>query len=325
MKKVAVIGLGNISTRHRKNVKQLFSGAEVIAVSSSGNLPEQPISDVDKVFLDIEDAIAEKPDMAIVASPATMHTAHAVALIEAGIPVLVEKPLAASVADTQSIMEAARLHSVAVGVGYCLRYMPVIKELKDIIHTGRMGKIYNIYCETGQYLPDWRPSKDYRDSVSVSKILGGGALLELSHEIDYLHYLFGDLQPVAAVLRSSEELGLEVEDLADVLALTTENSVVTIHLDFLQKTPNRKIRIIAENGNMDCDLIKNCLKIIRNGEEHVVFEDNDFDRNRMYLDMLVDFNYLVAGDEHTTISLAEAQKTVAFVTSVKNMAGGKYV
>lgn len=324
MKKIAVIGMGNISTRHRKNVKQLFPDAEIIAVSSSGNFPKLPISDADKVLLNIEDAIAAKPDMAIVASPATMHATHAIKLIKSGVPVLVEKPLTASVADAHSILEAARQHSVAVSVGYCLRYMPVIKELKNIIHTGSMGKIYNVFCETGQYLPDWRPSKNYRDSVSVSKSLGGGALLELSHEIDYLHYLFGDLQPVAAVLRSSEELGLEVEDLVDVLALTTENSVVSIHLDFLQKMPRRKIRIVAEKGNMDCDLIINSLKITKHGEEYVVFEDNDFDRNQMYLDMLGDFNRMVAGEEHTTISLAEAQKTVVFVTNVKNMVGSKY-
>src|SRR5699024_8419493 len=182
-------------------------------------------------------------------------------------------------------------------VGYCLRYMPVIQALKDIIHTGSMGKIYNVYCETGQYLPDWRPTKNYRYSVSANKSLGGGALLELSHEIDYLHYLLGDLKPISAILRSSEELKLEVEDLADVLALTSENSVVNIHLDFLQKTPRRIIRIITENGSMDCDLISNSLKINRCGEEYVVYEDNSYDRNQMYLDMLINFKRLVDGEE----------------------------
>lgn len=325
MKKVAVIGLGNISTRHRKNVKQLYPNAKVIAVSSSGKLPQQLISDADKVCLDIEDAIAAKPDMAIVASPATMHSKHATTLIKAGIPILIEKPLTASVTDAQNIIETAKQHNVAVSVGYCLRYMPVIQALKDIIHTGSMGKIYNVYCETGQYLPDWRPTKNYRYSVSASKSLGGGALLELSHEVDYLHYIFGDLKPVAAILRSSEELELEVEDLADVLALTSDNSVVNIHLDFLQKTPRRIIRIITENGSIDCDLIDNSLKITKRDKDYVVYEDKNFDRNQMYLDMLMDFNHLVAGKDHATISLVEAAKTVAFVTRVKNMVGGKYV
>lgn len=324
MKKVAVIGLGNISTRHRKNVKQLYPNAEVIAVSSSGKLSQQPISDADKVFLDIEDAIAAKPDMAIVASPATMHAKHAINFIKAGIPVLIEKPLTASVTEAQNIIETAKQYSVAVSVGYCLRYMPVIQALKDIIHTGSMGKIYNVYCETGQYLPDWRPTKNHRYSVSASKFLGGGALLELSHEIDYLHYIFGDLKPVAAILRSSEELELEVEDLVDILALTSDNSVVNIHLDFLQKTPRRIIRIITENGSIDCDLIDNSLKMNKRGEEYIVYKDDDFNRNQMYLDMLINFNRLIDGEEHSTISLAEAQKIVIFVEKVKNMTGNQY-
>src|SRR5699024_6564782 len=117
---------------------------------------------------------------------------------------------------------------------------------------------------------------------------------------------------------------LEVEDLADVLALTSENSVVNIHLDFLQKTPRRIIRIITENGSMDCDLISNSLKINRCGEEYVVYEDNSYDRNQMYLDMLINFKRLVDGEEHSTISLAEAQKIVIFVAKVKNMTGNQY-
>lgn len=325
MKKVAVIGLGNISNRHRRNVKQLFPGVEVVAMSSSGRYPNTQVSDADKVFLTIEEIISEKPDMAIVASPATLHATHAVKLIQSDIPVLIEKPLTARDADAQMILEAAQQNSVAASVGYCLRYMPVIKELKSIVQSGNMGKIYNIYCETGQYLPDWRASKDYRDSVSVKKSLGGGALLELSHEIDYLQHLFGDLQPISAILRCSVELNLEVEDLVDVLAITEQNSVVMLHLDFLQKAPHRKIRVIAESGSIECDLIKNSLKITKRDKDYVVYEDKNFDRNQMYLDMLMDFNHLVTGMDHATISLVEAAKTVAFVTRVKNMVGGKYV
>ena len=98
-------------------------------------------------------------------------------------------------------------------------------------------KLDNIYLIGGQ--------KDFRSSVSANQFLGGGALNELSHEIDYAFWLFGDLQLKFSNLRQSEILKLDVEDCVDIVASTVDGKIINIHLDFLQKVPSRFIRVIG--------------------------------------------------------------------------------
>ena len=123
MKCVAVIGLGNIANRHRKNLKQLFPNSKLVAMSASGRIPQEAVSDCDVVVDEVNELIAHEVELAIVASPAPFHAKHALPLIEANIPVLIEKPLSVSVADSELVQHAADKHGTPVVMGYCLRYL----------------------------------------------------------------------------------------------------------------------------------------------------------------------------------------------------------
>lgn len=313
----AVIGLGNISTRHRANLKKLYPKAKVYAVSASGRIPTEAIENTDKVLSSIDEIININPKFVIVASPATFHAEHAIPLIQAGIPVLIEKPVSASITDSKKILEQAKLHKTPVSVGYCLRYLSSSQEIKRLLDIKKVGVIYNIFVEIGQYLPDWRPSKNFRTSVSASSKLGGGGLLELSHEFDYIQWLFGELDLLGAILRSSKELNLEVEDLADILAKTSKGSVVSIHLDFLQKQAYRKCRILGSEGVLEWDLIKNQITLINKEQNELIFDGSKADKNQIYLDMLVDFNNLIHAKPNQCITLNEAHRTVKLINKIK--------
>ena len=131
MKTIAVIGLGNIARRHRKNLKSRFPEAVIIAMSASGRLPTQEVDGADSVLANIDELKKAKPEMVIVASPATFHRQHAVALIEAGIPVMIEKPVTASLADANIVAQTARDNDTPTAVGYCLRYLPSAQKMKQ--------------------------------------------------------------------------------------------------------------------------------------------------------------------------------------------------
>ena len=317
MQKIAVIGLGNITTRHRKNLKTIYPGAVIYAMSASGRVPMDPISNADVIVNSISEIISHKPDMAIVASPATFHAIHAVPLIEAGIPVLIEKPLGVEESDTVSIIKAADKYQTPVAVGYCLRYLSSSNYVRKLLEEKLVGKLYNAFIDTGQYLPDWRPDKDYHDSVSASRHLGGGALLELSHEIDYVQWLLGPLKSKYAILRSSEELLLDVEDSVDILATNSEGVVVSIHLDFLQRQAHRKFRFIGSKGNIEWDLLRNEVVLITEKKKEVLFSEPEWDKNKMYLNMIVDFENLILKKPNKCITLAEAKNTVSLITQIK--------
>lgn len=133
MERIAVVGLGNISVRHRRNLKHLYPSASIYAMSASGQAAAADISDCDVLVSSVEELIQHRIDFAIIASPATLHAAHAIPLIKAGIPVLIEKPLAASLADCEAIQAASHEHNTPVAVGYCLRYLPSAMLMKDLL------------------------------------------------------------------------------------------------------------------------------------------------------------------------------------------------
>lgn len=323
MKKVAVIGLGNISERHRKNIKYLYPDSKVYAVSSSGRKPNEVISDSDEVVNSVQKLLDFNIDYAIVASPATFHCEHAIALIQANIPVLIEKPIAASSKNLEKLKGAILEFNGVVAVAYCLRYLPSSLLMKDLVETNAVGDIYNVFVDTGEYLPNWRPKINYKDSVSANKELGGGVLLELSHDIDYLKWLLGPLNVEFSNLRKSKELSLEVEDMADVILSTSLGGICNLHLDFLQKNAQRSCCILGSKGRLDWDLISNSIRFSNLAGEKVLYSAPEFDKNSMYLDMILDFENMIESKQNKCISFEDASETLKLVDTIKLIATGK--
>lgn len=318
MKTVAVIGLGSIATRHRKNIKHLFPESRLLAMSASGRVPQEAISDCDQVVSSIQEFIQQGAGLALVASPAPFHAQHAIPLLEAGIPTLIEKPVTSGVDDAKTLIDVAESTQTPVAVGYCLRYLPSSRVVKELLDAQSIGALLNAQVEIGQYLPDWRPTKDYRETVSAIARLGGGALLELSHELDYIQWLLGDLDVQFSHLRSSAELGLEVEDLVDMIATSDSGAVVSIHLDFLQRHAFRRCRFVGSKGTLEWDLVKNEVKQTLLAEESVIYSDPNWDKNQMYLNMVTDFVAQIEGKENACIDLYQAAKTIELIDAMKS-------
>lgn len=288
MKRAVVVGLGSIAKRHRANLKELYPNIQIISLSSSGRIPDEPVCNSDYLLSDIKD-LDFKLDLSIIASPSPFHVEHALPFIHKGIPTLIEKPVTASLEDAKRLIEAEKQSNTHVSVGYCLRFLPSLQKLEKLVRADKAGEIYNVFIEVGQYLPDWRSDKSYIDSVSANKNLGGGALLELSHELDYAQWLFGPLALEYGKLRSSQELKLEVEDSVDIVATNSSGAIINIHLDFLQRPARRTCRIIGSKGSIECDLIKNeiCFNGI-NGRE-TLYSQPQWNKNNMYKNMIESF------------------------------------
>ena len=120
----------------------------------------------------------------------------------------------------------------------------------------KIGQILHISVESGSYLPDWRPKQDYLKSVSARKELGGGVLLELSHELDYIRWLFGPIGSLTAVLHNSDTLGIEVEDGADIILKNTKGLPISVHLDFNSRSSRRRCIARCSEGDITWDAIQ---------------------------------------------------------------------
>jgi predicted dehydrogenase len=180
--------------------------------------------------------------------------------------------------------------------------------------------VVTVLAEVGQYLPDWRPGTDYRKGVSARKDLGGGVLLELSHEFDYLRWFFGDFEVAYCHAGSTGVLDIDVEDRADVIMAGGNDIVANLHLDFLQRKPTRTCKVIGSDGTLVWDAIGNSVALYGHGKSELLFEDKAGDRNQMYLDLLARFWRVSRGDAAPLIGLEHARQTLRLVDQAKSIA-----
>src|SRR5690606_21417659 len=115
------------------------------------------------------------------------------------------------------------------------------------------GKPLWANIEVGQYLPDWRPWQNYRESYTARKELGGGIILDASHEIDYARWLFGEVDTLLCMADKVSDLELNVEDCATVLMRMKSGMQVDVHLDCIQRHYTRHCKIVGANGTMHWD------------------------------------------------------------------------
>lgn len=258
---ILCISLGSIGKRHLRNTRALLPDAN-IAVYRQHTRTDGSVSKGANVMLStMEEALAFAPDAVMISSPASEHVANATAFAQRNIPMFIEKPLAVYAKDTAPLVQACKTSSGFVMVGYVLRFLPALHAIKHCIAEGTLGQVHTAHIQVGQYLPDWRPDSDYRSGVSAQAKLGGGALLELSHEIDYTTWLFGFPESLQCSRAKLSSLEIDVEDSAHML-LEYKDKRVVVQLDFLQRVANMAVQIVGSKATLNADLIKEEIHII---------------------------------------------------------------
>lgn len=251
--RILIVGLGSIGKRHLRLARALLPNADirVLRHQAGSAVPDS----ANGSFSSIDEAIAFAPQTAVIASPAPFHIATAQALAEAGVHLLIEKPLSASLNGVMQLLETCQKQGTVLLTGYNLRFLPSLQRFRDLLGDGVIGKVLSVRCEIGQYLPSWRPDADYRQGVSARRELGGGALLELSHELDYLRWIFGEVDWVKATLSRQSSLALDVEDTAHLTlgfapADDGHQLIGTVNMDFVRHDTTRLCTTIGENGSL---------------------------------------------------------------------------
>ncbi|WP_432240585.1 Gfo/Idh/MocA family protein [Herbaspirillum robiniae] len=286
-----IVSLGSIGRRHLRNLRTLRPTAEIAVLrlhSSTEDIPEG----ADYQFTELSAAVAFAPCAAIVAGPATTHVVVCTALVTAGIPVLTEKPLSNQLENALEFATLARQRQVGVTIGYNLRFLPSLQESRRLVLGGAIGTVRMVRAEVGQYLPDWRPDQDYKSTVSAQTKLGGGVLLELSHEIDYLCWILGIPDRVIARGGNMNVLDIAAEEAVELcLEYAVPPKLVNVHLDFLQRAPTRVCKFIGDDGTLIWNGIEDRVDMYRADTREWTQIDvpKMTDRNQMYLDEVRNF------------------------------------
>lgn len=257
LERLLIVGLGSIGRRHLRLVRQLVPGVEVAvfrhrAPQDTGQSGD-PI--VEHTVTSVEEALAFRPDAAVIANPSTLHLGVSTALARAGVHLLVEKPIADTTDGVSQLIEICHAGAVTLMTGYNLRFLPSLQRFQAMLAADRVGRVLSVRAEVGQFLPAWRPDTDYRRGVSANASLGGGVLLELSHEIEYLRWLFGDVAWVSAIERRQSDLEIDVEDTALLLLgfagdAAARPVIASLNMDCVRHDRTRTCTAIGETGSL---------------------------------------------------------------------------
>ncbi len=257
--KLVIVGLGSIGKRHKKNLELL--GHEVVPSF-------------------------EKADGVLICNPTSKHLETALQLIKFDLPIFIEKPLSHNLDGVDKLKGK-------ILVGYCLRFDESLKKFKKTIPQKGIKSI-KIVCQS--WLPDWHPRTDYRQSYSAKKELGGGVLLDLSHEIDYALWFFGPVKKVSAKLQMAPELNIETEAMADLNLEFLSGVKAEIHLSYASRQPARFCEIKTSDQVLRWD-----------------FQPN----NEMYLEEMKHFINVVNKKETPLVTVADGINVLKVIETAR--------
>jgi predicted dehydrogenase len=205
-------------------------------------------------------------------------------------------------------------------VAYNMRFHPVTKRVKEILKKNTLGKVYSARFFVGQYLPDWRPDIDYRKSYSSKKELGGGVVLDLSHEIDLARFFFGNVESnFHGISQKVSNLEINTEDLAEVHYISESNTLVSIHMDYLVQGYSRHFEIIGEKASVFGDFYNNTVMVV--GKNNTIIEKvsyENFSRNSMYVELMESYIRSYGKNRKSPIDIYDGLEILKIALMIKN-------
>jgi predicted dehydrogenase len=305
---ILVVGAGSIGRRHVANLQKL--GILHISVCDPDSKRLAEIADELAInrFNDFERAVETvKPNMVFICTPPVYHVSQALSAVRSGSHVFLEKPLSNSLDGVDLLISESERHGSIVQVGYNWRFHPAMKKLKDVVRSGLIGRPLWAHAEVAQFLPDWRPWQDYRQSYTARKELGGGIILDGSHEIDYVTWILGKPEEVMCMAGKVSDLEVDVEDCATVLLRFAGGMQADIHLDFVQRGYSRKFKLAGELGTLQWDFTSHILRTYLADSSSVEELQLTSEINQMYVDEVAHFLHCVAHKKTPCVDLMQSR------------------
>ena len=296
--KALVIGYGSIGRRHAEILQDMDVISQVTVLSTQNDIPFEKISTLD-------DIISLNPHYVVIASKTSMHYDQLCFLEEnmKGKTIFIEKPLFDSYKDLS-------VHNNKIFVGYNLRFHAVMQLVKEKV-TAR--KLWHIHVFCGSYLPEWRPGRDYRETYSAKKNSGGGVLLDLSHELDYVQSLVGSIKPKYVYSHKVSDLEIETDDILVFDGESATGASIHLCLNYFTREPKRQIVIDGEGISIQADLIAKTATVQQDGER-LEYDWQDFDRNATYK---AEHEAILSGNANDACTYAEGLETMHLIDTIR--------
>ena len=322
IKSLLIVGYGSIGKRHARIARDLFPHAKIIILRHKVS-KKIKYQYVDHCVTNLIDAIKFKPQIAVIANPASHHIDIAYPLAKLGIHLLIEKPISNSSKNILKLIKMCNSKKIILMVGYNLRFMESLKKFREILKKGAIGKVLSIRSEVGSFLPSWRSSSDYTKSVSAIKKLGGGVLLELSHDIDYLIWLFGNIKWVNSTIHRQGNLKIDTEDTAHItlcLSGTNKNSdiIANLNMDFYRHDATRSCKVIGKLGTLHWNAIDGTIKLFKKGaKQWKTIYKNEVNRDATYISEWKHFINCIKNNKKPIVGGKDGLEVIKIIEAIK--------
>ena len=302
---IGVVGLGSIGRRHARLLAEL-GPADVpvfdLSPNAAADLPGATMA------AGIDELLA-CCDGVVIATPDALHAPLTIAACEAGVPILVEKPVSDTIAGATSMAAAAARTGVPVLVGHVLRHLPVLGRAHELLSGGAIGTPVSFHATLGAYetleVAHMRFSADDRYRLPF----------DYAHEWDYLHWLLGPITRVVAIGHTAGDLPQhQVPNVLDVLVELAPGVTGTVHLDYVERDGARSLRVVGDRGTLAVDLREGVLTR-RDADGGVQREDHAEPRDEAFRRQLAHFAAVIGGSP-PLVTITEATCAIAVAAAV---------
>ncbi|MCC6146920.1 MAG: Gfo/Idh/MocA family oxidoreductase [Anaerolineaceae bacterium] len=252
--RVAVIGVGSMGRNHARVYNELPE-AELVAVCDEN---EAAASGVGKQFgvrtySNYHTMLAaEKPEAVTIAVPTALHEEVALAVLEAGVHTLIEKPIAATVEEGHRIIRKAAEAQRVLMIGHIVRFNPAMQALKQKLQDGELGKIFQVFCRRAGPFP--------------ARIRDVGVVVDLApHDVDIMRFLTG-AEPVRVFTETEQRIHTDHEDLLFGLLRFPDGIIGALEINWLTPTKLREVLVLGELGMFRVDDLTQDLYFYENAQ-----------------------------------------------------------
>jgi predicted dehydrogenase len=316
--KFLIAGLGSIGRRHFRNLRALGENDIVLLRSHKATLPDDELVGF-PVETELATALkANLPDAVIVANPTSMHLDVAIPAAEAGCHILLEKPISGSLERVDQLKVAAERSGSRILVGFQFRFHPTLRKAAELIGSGELGKILTLHAHWGEYMPNWHPWEDYRQTYAAREDLGGGVIRTLTHPLDYARWLAGEVIEVRALSGHISSLEMDTEDMAEIGLRFASGAIGGVHVNYVQRPPVHRLEIVGTQGTLRWDNADGVLHFPRMSQPFGEISTSPpapvveqfappvgFERNVMFLDQMRHFIAVICGEAEPNCTLQD--------------------
>jgi predicted dehydrogenase len=329
--KILIAGLGSIGRRHFRNLVALGQQDLVLYRSNKATLPDDELAGY-PVETDLAQALKKHhPAAVIISNPTALHIQVAIPCAEAGCAILLEKPIAENLARVEELRQAAQRSGSKILVGFQFRYHPTLNKARELIAAGAIGKVLTAHAHWGEYLPNWHPWEDYRQSYAARADLGGGVILTLTHPLDYFRYLLGEVEALWSFNGSISPLQLTgVEDVAEIGLKFASGAIGGVHVNYFQRPAVHRLEIAGTGGTLRWDNADGVLHHTRMPDEFGIINaqpsppqvtqyalPEGFDRNHLFVAQTRHFLEVAAGQAEPICTLDDGIRALEMALAAK--------